>query len=305
MQVHFGIDSLRAEWPGAVACIGTFDGVHRGHREVIGTAVARAQAAETPCALVTFDRHPANLLAPNRAPRAIADLQSNLTQFRRLGVAVAVVLAFDRALSQTSAQDFFDRILVERLRANAIVVGYDFAFGHDRQGTPDWLAERIATEVIPPFEIDGRRVSSSAIRQAVTEGQMERAAEWLGRPFEIPGVVVPGRRLGRTLGFPTANLARSFDQVDPADGVYSGFLATSHGEFRAAISIGSRPAIEGATRSIEAHLLDYPGDSLYGQAVALHVETRLRDQLDFPSLDALRAQIAQDVEQVRGLWLPG
>lgn len=305
MQVHFGIDSLRAEWSRAVACIGTFDGVHCGHQRVISTAVGRANAQEDPCVLVTFDRHPATLLAPDRAPQAIADLQSNLKQFQELGVAVAVVLAFDRALSETSAQDFFDRILVERLRANAIVVGYDFAFGHDRQGTPGWLEERIATTIIPPFEIDGRRVSSSAIRQAITEGKVERAAEWLGRPFEIPGVVVPGRRLGRSLGFPTANLARSFDQVVPADGIYAGFLQTSQGDYRAAISIGARPFMKDQTPSIEAHLLDYPGHSLYGQSVALHVESRLRDQLDFPSQEALRDQIAEDVESIRKAWLPG
>lgn len=299
MQVHFGVELLAVEWPGSVACIGTFDGVHLGHREVILAAVRQAAERECPSVLVTFDRHPAHILAPDRCPKPIGSLQSNLAAFESLGVAVSVVLPFDYDLSQTSAEDFFQRILVERIRAEAIVVGHDFAFGHHRQGTPEWLRERIATTVVPPFEVDGRRVSSSEIRRAVQAGKVEEAVKLLGRPFEIPGVVVAGKKLGRRLGFPTANLARSFDQVLPAFGIYSGELTCPIGTYRAAVSIGVRPSVSGDSMTVEAYLLDYPGDSLYGMAVTLRLVERVRDEQYFETLDALTEQIALDVERIR------
>lgn len=304
MQVHFGIELLKAEWFSAVACIGTFDGVHLGHQEVIRTAVSLAREHEAPCVLVTFDRHPAHVLAPDKCPKAIAALQTNLAQFEKLGVAAAVILPFDLELSQTSAEDFFNKVLIDTIHADYIVVGHDFAFGHKRQGTPEWLKERTSTTVVPPFEIEGRRVSSSEIRRAVIEGKIEEAGHLLGRPFEVPGIVVSGQRLGRELGYPTANLARSFDQVLPAHGIYGGVMRTPFGEFKAAVSIGIRPAVGGGEMTIEAYLLDYPGDSLYGASVNLLLTHRIREERNFDSLEALKAQIGADVEQVRGLGTP-
>lgn len=303
MQVHFGIEMLEAEWPGAIACIGTFDGVHLGHQQVIGTAVAMAQEDERPCVLVTFDRHPAHVLAPDKCPKAIAALQTNLRQFERLGVATAVILPFDRSLSETSASDFFQTILRRKIRADAIVMGHDFAFGHNREGTAEWLGERIAATVVPAFQIGGRRVSSSEIRRDIQSGRVEVAARLLGRPFEIPGVVVAGKRLGRQLGYPTANLARSFDQVLPALGIYAGEMDTKFGTFAAATSIGVRPTIGPGDVTIEAYLLGYPGDSLYGLPVSLRLLHRVRDEQAFESLEALKAQIAEDVEKTRRLVL--
>ncbi|HVT11867.1 MAG TPA: bifunctional riboflavin kinase/FAD synthetase [Fimbriimonadaceae bacterium] len=299
MQVHFGVELLAAEWSSSVACIGTFDGVHLGHQEVIRTAVAQAHQKESPCVLVTFDRHPAHILAPARCPKPIASLSSNIAAFERLGVAVAVVMPFDYALSQTSAEDFLQKILMDRIKAHAIVVGHDFAFGHNRVGTADWLRERIETTVVPPFEVDDCRVSSSEVRREVAAGKVEEAARLLGRPFEIPGVIVSGQKLGRRLGFPTANLARSFDQVLPAHGIYSGELVCAFGRFRAAVSIGTRPAVGGGNVTIEAYLLDYPGDPLYGMPVTLELHSRVREERDFDSLEALKAQIALDVEAIR------
>lgn len=221
MQVHFGVGLLRAEWSRAVVCVGTFDGVHLGHRAVIGRAVEEARNAELPCALATFDRHPFAVLNPARCPKAIADLGENLREFERLGVAVAVVLPFDAALSRMSADVFLRDVLQGAMHASNLVVGHDFAMGNGREGTPEWLAARVPTTVVPPFEIEGHRVSSSAIRTAIAEGNVESAARLLGRPFELTGVVVGGQKLGRTLGYPTANLARSIDGVLPADGVYA------------------------------------------------------------------------------------
>ncbi len=299
MQVHFGLGGLRAEWPRAVACVGTFDGVHLGHRAVIGAAVKEARNRDLPCALVTFDRHPNAVLAPERLPQSLSTLDQNLEMFSALGVTIAVILPFDVELSRRTASEFLQGILIDRLRTCAVVVGHDFAMGHDREGDPRWLAERIATTIVPPFELDGHRVSSSEIRQHVREGSMETASRLLGRHFELSGVVVQGNRLGREIGYPTANIARSADQVVPADGVYAGSFACQAGRFVAAISIGVRPAVGGTDRTVEAYLLDYGGGSLYGLSCRLAVTRRIREERNFASLEDLAKQIEDDVQQVR------
>ena len=299
MQVHFGLGTLVPEWQHSVVAIGTFDGVHLGHQAVIREAVEIGQATEIPSVVLTFDRHPAAILAPGRQPRLLASLESNLEQLRLLGVAVTVVLPFDQALSRMTATDFLETILRKGLQAKQLVVGHDFAMGADREGSADWLARRIPTCVVEPFVVEGERVSSSGIRRAVETGAMEIAANWLGRPFRIDGVVVGGQKLGRTLGYPTINLARSIDQVLPPDGVYVATTTTHTGEYRTALSIGTRPAVGGTHRTIEGYLLDYPGDSLYGQSVSLSIHHHLRAEADFPSLEALKAQIAADVQASR------
>lgn len=295
MLIHFGAETVRPEWPEAVVCIGTFDGVHLGHRHVILEAVRQAKSTERPSLVVTFDRHPAATLAPDRVPPALGSLGEDLRQIETLGVAVCVVLRFDRTLADMSADDFLRVILRDHLHASALVVGHDFAMGHDRAGTAEWLAERIDTTIVPPFELDGIRVASRTIRALVAEGRLEEAARLLGRPFAIEGVVVGGQKLGRTLGFPTINLARSEGLVVPADGVYVGRCEVERGVYRAAVGIGLRPAVGGRERTIEAYLLDFPGHSLYGEAVRLELLSRIREERHFESVEALREQIAQDV----------
>jgi riboflavin kinase/FMN adenylyltransferase len=297
VQVHFGIDLLRPEWPSAIACIGTFDGVHLGHQTVIREAVSQAQQAELPCVLLTFDRHPAAVLAPTKCPKAIAPLQDNLRAFEQLGVSLSVVLHFDAALSRTPAQEFLEHVLRGAAKATSLVVGHDFAMGNNREGDTAWLTARIPTTVLPPFEIDGHRVSSSEIRRAVAAGNVEHAAKLLGHPFTISGIVVSGQKLGRQLGYPTANMARSFDQLLPNDGVYAGWFECEYGRYKAAASIGTRPAVGGQERTIEPYLLNYPGHSLYGKSARLELVKRLRDELNFASLDELKDQISHDVAQ--------
>ena len=297
-MIHFGTDLLKAEWGSAIVCVGTFDGVHLGHQKVICTAVEKARATEQPCVLLTFDRHPAATLAPDRKPPAVATLDQNLAVFEKLGVSVCVVLAFDRQFSLVTASEFLEETLVACLKASEVVVGHDFAMGRGREGSTKWLAARIETTVVPPFQLDGRRVSSSEVRAAIADGHVERAGVLLGRPFAVSGVVVSGQRLGHELGYPTINIARSDDQVTPGDGIYAGMCRTGLGEFKAAVSVGLRPAVESDERTIEAYLLDYPGDEIYGQSVELLFHTRLRDQMHFEDLDALKSQIKADVERV-------
>jgi riboflavin kinase/FMN adenylyltransferase len=301
MQIHFGLDSWRAEWSASVVCIGTFDGVHVGHRRVIGRALEVAASREEPVVAVTFDRHPLAIIAPERAPKAVCSLRASLDQLERLGVPATVVLPFDAVLQATPAERFFNAVLRDQLHATEIVVGHDFAFGFGREGTPTWLAGRIETHVVPPFELMGRRVSSSSVRAAVEAGDVAAAADLLGRPFAVEGIVVGGQKLGRQLGYPTVNLARTFDQVTPADGIYAGWTETAKGKFKVACSIGMRPTVGGQSRTVEAFLIDYPGDSLYGAAVNLNLLQRLRGEVHFATLDELVVQMGQDVELAKSV----
>jgi riboflavin kinase/FMN adenylyltransferase len=196
------------------------------------------------------------------------------------------------------ATQFLEDILVAGLKATEVVMGHDFAFGKGREGTPEWLTERIATTVASPVEVGGTRVSSTTIRRLICEGDMRGAYAMLARPHWISGVVVAGEQLGRRIGFPTINVARAAATLAPPDGVYAGACRTDLGVFRAAISIGCRPAVGGTSRAIEAHLLDYPGDDLYGQAVRVEVADRVRDEMKTATLDELRAQIERDVAHI-------
>lgn len=305
MIVHFGLDQLAPQWAGATVCIGVFDGVHKGHQEVISRAVSIANEHEEPCVLVTFDRHPATVLAPDRAPLSLATLSQNLDRFEELGVAVTVVLPFTQETANTSADEFLSHVLREKLLAKRLVVGHDFALGKGRQGTGDWLSSHIETIVVPPFELGGHRVSSSEIRSLVQTGSVERAASFLGRAFSLRGVVVSGQKLGRELGFPTINVVCSSPQCLPLDGIYGGWCETLTGKFPAANAIGFRPTVAGTDRTVEAYLLDFPGSSLYGTAVELGFAFRVRDETAFDTIEQLKSAMARDVEEVRSklqLW---
>lgn len=302
MIIISGHHNLAAGWPSAVLTIGTFDGMHLGHQAVVGEAIRQARAEALPCVGVTFDRHPASILRPESAPLPLATPAQNLAQMQKLGVSAAVVLHFDRDLSQVTAQEFFDTILKEKLKASKVVIGHDFAFGHGREGTTDWLKERIDTTVIEPFEMDGQRVSSTRIRTLVREGSVNDARRMLGRPYTLQGIVVHGQKLGRQLGYPTVNLALAAPAVMPADGIYAGTASFGEEPFKAAISIGVRPTVDGTARTIEAYLLDFEGD-LYGRELDLRFNARLREEVKFDSLDELKAQMHRDVESVRAFDL--
>lgn len=304
MKACFGTDSLVPDWDSSTVCIGVFDGVHIGHREVVRAAVADAREHGRPAIVVTFDRHPARTLRPDLAPPMLATLGQNLRAFADCGADLVLVLPFDRVLADTTASQFTEETVQGLLKAGRLVVGHDFAFGKGREGTPQWLSSRLPTTVVEPFGPHGHRVSSSEIREAVALGRVEDAARWLGRPYGLVGTVVRGEQLGRRLGYPTANLRPIARQVVPSEGVYVGECEAPGGRYRAAVSIGTRPTVGGSNLAIEAHLLDFQGESLYGQCLELAFFARLRDQVTFSGTDALCDQMRLDVEHVRAFSGP-
>lgn len=301
MLVHFGPDNLEAQWTRATVVVGTFDGVHLGHRALVSRAVELAQRHEEPCVVVTFDRHPRALLDPQNCPPSLGTLEQNVIALRQAGASVCLIQPFTEEFSRRTAGSFLDDLLRGALKASRLVVGHDFAFGRGREGTPEWLQARIETEVLEPVMMGDVRISSSEIRRRIAAGEIGRVPELLGRPFALAGVVVPGQKLGRTLGFPTINLARSSQTAVPADGVYAGIAQTPRGTFGAAISVGMRPTVAGTSRTVEAFLLDYPGESLYGAPVQLEFHHWIRPELAFSSLDELTQHMGADVQKSREL----
>lgn len=291
----------------SVVTIGSFDGVHRGHREIVRVALQRAQQLAVPAVAVTFDRHPQESIHPENAPPSLGSLTTRLRLLLELGVQDVLVLRFDRQFASLSAEAFLQFILQGHLNARYIVVGRDFRFGHQRQGDVDYLhAVRthfgFEVEAVPDVLHAGERISSSRIRQALREGAVHEAAAMLGRAYVLEGVVVRGQQLGRKLGYPTVNLRPYPAQLVPKDGVYAGRLwhPRTGGVYVAAISIGVRPTVDGTQRTVEAYLLGFSGN-LYGEEVHLAFFHRLRDEQKFDSLHALRAQMERDVQQVAEL----
>jgi riboflavin kinase / FMN adenylyltransferase len=282
--------------------IGVFDGVHIGHRRVIADLVALARSAGLDAGILTFDPHPLSILAPDRAPLMLTSIDQRVDQFRQLGVRITGVLNFPD-IRQMPADEFCEAVIHRALRARHVVVGADFRFGRDRGGDVDLLAtegERLdfVVSVVDMFgDLDGV-VSSTRIRQLIGDGMVEEAAALLGRPYELAGRVVEGDKRGRTIGFPTANIAVPPDRQIPGRGVYAGWATSGDGTFPAAINVGSRPTFDGLGTTIEAHLLDYSGD-LYGEFLALSFNVRLREEVRFDGVEALTEQIRTDVGRVR------
>jgi riboflavin kinase/FMN adenylyltransferase len=299
---------VHADLRGCVACIGVFDGVHRGHQSLVGIARHRADALGVPLVAITFEPHPMAVVGPRIAPPSLATVPHRVELLRHAGADAVDVLRFDEVLSAMDPQEFVHRVLVERLHVREIVVGQDFRFGHRAAGTYDTLVaegERHGFRAIAaPLVGDGlERWSSTAIRALVVEGDVAAAAVALGRPYRLDGVVVHGDHRGRELGYPTANLAWSGTPTVPADGVYAGWLRVlgMGTDLPAAISVGTNPQFDGRERRVEAFVLDRDDLDLYGSEVGVSFVERIRGQQTFASVDALVERMAVDVEEARGL----
>jgi riboflavin kinase/FMN adenylyltransferase len=286
------VSQLSEVSPGSASrsvAIGTFDGVHLGHREVI-------RGADT---VLTFEPHPRQVVAPDAAPKLLTSLEIKTDLIAGLGVRELVVIPFDRSFAAQGPQEFIDDILVAKLGATKVSVGENFRFGAKAKGDPEMLAARPEFEerVVPLVELDGEIVSSSRIRSLIAAGEIDVANRCLGAPFLLEGLVVEGDGRGRTLGFPTANLVPQDDLVAPGHGVYAAF---ANGQ-PAAVNVGVRPTFEtGRGLLIEAFLIDFEGD-LYGKTLRIAFIARLRGERRFPTVEELIAQMHRDVAEAKEL----
>jgi riboflavin kinase / FMN adenylyltransferase len=290
----------------SVLALGTFDGVHLGHQQVIASATAASRERRTRSVAVTFEPHPLEVLRPSAEPVLLTTIEERLALLSGLGLDQALVIPFDLAFSRNPAQVWMDEILLRRLQARSVHVGSSYTFGHQREGTArrlvEWGREQgIAVTLVPAVLIGGEPVSSSRIRAALHEGLVDEAARLLGRDYSLRGRVEAGAGRGRTLGFPTANLAvDSSRKILPREGVYATIVEVGGRRYGGATNIGRRPTFGGTGLSVETHLLDFSAH-LVGASVLLHFVRRIREERAFPGPDALARQIGEDIAQVREL----
>jgi riboflavin kinase/FMN adenylyltransferase len=296
---------LPAHVASTVVTVGTFDGVHLGHIDVLVRLAARAKATGRASLLLTFDPHPLELLKPDSAPLLITTRDEKLGVIATTGVDYVAVLPFTRELAEHSAEQFVDLILRDRFRMAELLIGHDHGFGRGRAGDVDTLrmlgAQRgFAVDVVAPVETrDGQAVSSTRIRRAVAAGDLDAAEEALGRRYAVPGRVVAGESRGRGLGFPTINvMPESPRKLLPPDGVYAVHVDTPHGPFGGMLNLGGRPTFGDERRTIEAHLFE-ASDDFYGAVVQVGFVARLRDTKRFDSPAELMAQLAADEHGAR------
>ncbi|MFT3790000.1 MAG: bifunctional riboflavin kinase/FAD synthetase [Rudaea sp.] len=288
---------------GSVVCIGAFDGVHLGHRAVLARVRERARELNLDAVVTSFEPLPREFFAHGRPVPRLSNVREKIEQFRDAQVDRALLLRFNAVLAAMSAQEFVERVLVRRLNAREVWVGEGFRFGHARGGDVD-LLRRLGREhgftahALEPVVIEGERISSSAIREALAGGSFALAARWLGRPFAIGGHVVRGQQLGRKLGYPTANI-RLGRRVSPVDGI---FAVKVHGiddsVHPGVASLGVRPTVNGREPLLEAYVFDFDGD-LYGRRIQVEFVEKLRDEEKFADLDAMVKQIDRDAAQAR------
>jgi len=314
VQRWYGLDDIPADLGRTVVTLGNFDGVHRGHREVLTRVVREAAERGAVPVAVTFEPHPIAVLYPDRAPAAVMSLEQRLDALESVGLGAALVIEFTREFAQQTPEEFVRGTFVDALDACAVVVGKDTRFGVRNSGDVDTLRELgsvhgfevIALDDIGEGDDQSTRWSSTRLRAELLAGDVGHAAQILGRPHRVTGTVVHGDHRGRELGYPTANLSQDHEGLVPADGVYAGWLvrldldpADLDRTLPAAISVGSNPTFDGAQRRVEAYVLDRTDLDLYGERVVVEFVSHLRPTLRFESIDALVEQMAQDVTRCR------
>jgi riboflavin kinase/FMN adenylyltransferase len=286
----------------SVLSVGTFDGLHLGHQRILRTVVERARQMSHLAAAVTFDPHPVRVLRPEKAPRMIETLEQRLRGFERMGLDAALVLRFDKALSLLSPEEFLQDILVDRLHVAAILVGQNFCFGHRGAGDVAMLSRYgpshgFQVEIVPPAEIGGKIVSSTNVRNAVSEGRVEDAERLLGRPFSLSGLIRTGEGRGRTILFPTLNLQPE-QELFPKTGVYVTRCIVLGKEYGSVTNVGTRPTFDGRGITIESHLFGFPEQVASGP-LEVRFLRRLRDEKKFSAVAELREQIGRDIEEAK------
>jgi len=308
----YGLAEVPSGWGACVATIGEFDGVHRGHQRIVERAGEIARASNLPVVVITFDPHPDEVIRPGSHPPLLTTSRRRAELLAHLGADAVLVLPFSLEFSRLSPDEFVRVVLSERLHAAVVVVGENFRFGHKAAGDVALLAQLgekydFAAEGVPLLVVDGVTISSTYIRERLAAGDVAAAAHVLGRPHRVEGIVVRGHMRGRGLGFPTANLETPPHTATPADGVYAGWLTSLDldgseiSRWPAAISVGTNPTFGAGDRTVEAYALDRDDLDLYGTHAAIDFTARLRGTERFDSVEALVAQMRQDVDQARAL----
>jgi riboflavin kinase/FMN adenylyltransferase len=289
---------------GGAVTIGNFDGVHRGHERVLRHL--KQVAGSRPAVVITFYPHPIRVLRPDAELSYISSVREKAERFGTLGVDLVYFVHFSRAIATLSARDFIERVLVTSLGAADLVVGEDVAIGRGREGTFAFLKENLPTygitlHQVPRLEIDGVKAGSRKIRELIERGDVKLARELIGASFTISARVGHGDKRGRTIGFPTANVAVG-NRLIPKNGVYACVVSVNGESFKAVVNIGTRPTFRGRDKRLEAHILDFPERSLYGKRIHVSFEERLRDECRFDSVSALSAQIQKDIDAARRIF---
>jgi riboflavin kinase/FMN adenylyltransferase len=302
MRILRDLPSFPPELRPSVAAFGAFDGIHLAHAKVLDTAVARARALGVAAVACTFDPHPIAVLRPEKAPAPIATLEENLARIAEHGLDATLVIPFTLDFSRLEAETFVDEVLVRTVGAREVVVGFNHTFGSGARGTAVLLREMGAqrgfvTHVLPPLQVNGLTVSSSTIREALRDGDVEQARAFLGRPYSLTGTVQRGAGRGRTLGFPTANL-KPDRPLALAAGVYAAHARWDGRQAEAVVNIGYRPTFEESQYWVEAYLFDFAGD-LYDRTLTLDFLIRIRAEMKFPGVEALTAQVRADMAEAR------
>ncbi len=306
MQLVRGLHNLRPQHRGCAATIGNFDGVHRGHQAILARLRERARELGVPSCVVIFEPQPREYFSPQTAPARLARLRDKVQLLADEQVDLVLCLAFNKRLSQLSASEFVDTILIDGLGVKHLEVGDDFRFGCDRAGDFDFLTQAgslqgFTVEAAQTVELDGQRVSSTQVRKALAAADFERAEQLLGRPFCIEGRVLHGQKLARQLGWPTANVQLKRRRV-PLTGVYLVSVDIDGKTWPGVANIGVRPTVAGdGSAHLEVHLLDFAGD-LYGRHLTVAFHHKLRDEQRFASLEALKSAIDADVAAARAHW---
>lgn len=300
-----GMDATPSGWGRSVVTIGMYDGVHRGHQQIITAAVRRGKELSLPSVVVSFDPHPSEVVRPGSHPAILTSPARKADLIEQLGVDVLCVLPFTVDFSRLGPDEFVHLVLVEKLHVAAVVVGENFRFGRKAAGDVPLLVELgrrfgFTADGVGLLADDDVELSSTYVRACVAAGDMDRASRALGRPHRVEGVVIRGDGRGRQIGYPTANVELPAHTAIPADGVYAGALVRAGARLTAAISVGTNPTFSGEQRRVEAFVLDFDAD-VYGEHVGVDFVHRLRPMLRFDTVEALVTEMAEDVRRTREL----